>query len=367
MTHRVICKQWMTQGEYAQSLRPFLPPEAFLPDPSKIAILGINVAILILGWGSATYLDCWNPYWLWLFLPMSLMMGNSVIVLLFSSHDLMHSRAIKNRLLSKTFSLLGLTLLWMPPTFWMAIHNRQHHQNTNALNDPDRSYLLDQPNNWGKWIQDCFVPSAEVSRLGLLLGMTHAWGVHLFRNLTSVLFFRDGSADYTPASFTITAKERKAIAIELLIIALIHASIISFLGFHPVKLLLSYFLPIWIGHTGVMFYIYTNHLLCPMMDVNDPLLNSLSVRVPRIFDCLHLNFSYHTEHHVFPGMNSDYYPLVQKLLQEKYPDRFNLLPMGEAWQLLLQTSRHYKDDQTLTDWSGEKLMPCPLPVEKRSL
>ena len=97
-----------------------------------------------------------------------------------------------------------------------------------------------------------------------------------------------------------------------------------------------------------------------MTEVNDPLVNSLSLRVPKLFDMLHLNFSYHTEHHVFPGMNSDYYPLVQALLREHYPERFNLLDAEEAWRLLLKTPRHYQDADTLTTWTGEKSLPCPL-------
>jgi fatty acid desaturase len=63
--------------------------------------------------------------------------------------------------------------------------------------------------------------------------------------------------------------------------------------------LLGYFLPIWIGYTGIMSYLYTEHMLCPMSETDDCLVTTLSVRVPRIFDYLHVNFSYHTEHHNF--------------------------------------------------------------------
>ncbi|UBF26313.1 fatty acid desaturase [Kovacikia minuta CCNUW1] len=356
---------WITQAEYAKKLRSSLPPEAFLPDPSKTWILLINIAILILGWGVANHLDRWHWYLLWLYLPLSIVMGNSVIVLLFSTHDLLHSRTIKNPQLRQILSLLGLTLLWTPPTFWKAVHNREHHNKTNSLQDPDRNYLYEQPNNWGKWIQDTFVPSAEVHPLGLTIGMAHAWGVHTFRNLSSVLLFNHGRTEYPPAAFTVSTKERKAIAIEFLIILGIHVGILFYLGFHPVKLLLSYFLPIWIGYSGILFYVYTNHMLCRMTSINDPLINSVSIQVPPIFDTLHLNFSYHTEHHIFPGINSDYYPVVQGLLKTHYPDRFNLLDAGEAWRLMLRTPRHYKDENTFTDWNGEKSITCPLSSGSR--
>ncbi|MBD0264607.1 MAG: fatty acid desaturase, partial [Tolypothrix sp. Co-bin9] len=78
------------QGTYAKTLRPFLPAEAFAPNPNKLSILLINAAILILGWMIATKLNFWQLYPILLYLPLAIIMGNSVIVLLFSSHDLMH-------------------------------------------------------------------------------------------------------------------------------------------------------------------------------------------------------------------------------------------------------------------------------------
>ncbi len=363
MVNLVESKRLISQAEYAKKLRPLLPPEAFLPEPNYTWILLINLTILILGWGIADYLDRWPAHFLWLYLPFALVMGNSVIVSLFSTHNIMHSAAIKNPRLKQAIGLLGLTMLWMPPTLWKAVHHREHHNKTNSLQDPDRNYLDQQPKNWGKWIQNQFVPSAEVNPVLLIIGMAHAWGIHGFRNLSSVLFFNNGETKYPVTSFTVSESDRKAIGVELLIMIGIHLSILAFLDFHPIKLLLGYFLPIWIGHSGAMFYIYTNHMLCRMTEVNDPLINSISLRVPKIFDVLHLNFSYHTEHHIFPGMNSDYYPMVQELLKTHYGDRFNLLDAGKVWQLMLQTPRHYLDENTFTDWTGTKSVPCPLSAD----
>jgi fatty acid desaturase len=358
-------ERWITQAEYAKQLRPLLPSEAFLPDYSKVWILLINVAILILGWGIADRLPQWNWHFLWLYLPLTLVMGNSVVVLAFSTHELLHSCAIKNPRLRWIISLLGWTILWTPPTLWKVVHNREHHNKTNSLHDPDRNYLYEQPKNWGKWIQNLFVPSAEVHPFWLGVGMVHAWGYHTFCNLISVLLFNNGLTEFPPAAFKVSLKERRAIAFEFIIILGIHLSILSYLGFHPIKLILSYFLPIWIGYSGIMFYVYTNHMLCRMTTINDPLINSVSVRVPKLFNLLHLNFSYHTEHHIFPGINSDYYPAVQELLKAQYCDRFNLLDAGEAWRLLLQTPRHYKNENTFTDWSGTKSVTCPLsPIDE---
>lgn len=353
-------KALIPQAEYAKFLRSSLPKEAFDPDISKLWILLINIAILILGWGIADHLDQWNTYLLWLYLPLAVIMGNSIIVLAFSIHDFMHSKTVKNPLLRQIISLIGTTILWMPPTLWKAVHNREHHNKTNSLHDPDRNYLHSQPNNFGKWFQNLLMPSSEVHPFGVYFGIGFVWVGYTFRNLVSVLLFNDGTNKFPVVAFKVKPKRRKAIAFELLFMVLVHLSIVTYLGAHPVKLILSYFLPLWIGYAGMIFYISTNHLLCDMTSINDPLINSVSLRVPKIFDILHFNFSYHTEHHIFPGLNSDYYPLVQNLLLKHYPERFNLLDAGKAWRLMLQTPRHYKDETTFTDWSGEKAVTSPL-------
>ncbi len=355
-----INERMISQAEYAKTLRPFLPAEAFVPDPSKLITLFLNIAVLILGWAIASGLNNWSIYFLWLYLPIAVVMGNSVIVLLFTSHNIMHGSVIKNTRLIHLLSLLGLTMLWMPPTMWKAVHNQEHHSKTNSLADPDRNYLYNQPKTWGKWIQNLFVPSFAVNPIFLTVGMGTAWGVHAFRNLTSVLLFNREPADYVPAAFSRSPKKRVAILGELLVMLSLHFSIIASLQFSPLKLILGYFLPIGIGYAGLMFYIYTNHMLCRMTTINDPLINSISLRVPKIFDKLHLNFSYHTEHHIFPGINSDYYPLVQELIESHYPGRMNLLDAGDAWNLLMETPRHYKDENTFTDWSGGNTVTCPL-------
>lgn len=248
------------QGLYAKKLRPLLPERAFIPDKNKLTIQLINVVILLLGWGIASYLDEWSTYLLWLYLPLALVMGNSIVVLLFSSHELMHNSVIKNYRLIYFFGFLGMIMLGMPPTFWKVVHNREHHNKTNSLDDPDRNYLSTQPNTWGKWIQDRFVPSAEVHPLGLLLGMTSAWAVHNFRNLTSVLLFNSKSVSYVPAAFRISTKERRLIAVEWLAIVAIHGSILAYLQFHPLKVVLVLLFPDchWLCRVNVL-YLYKSH------------------------------------------------------------------------------------------------------------
>jgi fatty acid desaturase len=350
----------IAQLDYAKRLRPLLPVDAFSPDSGTLTILGLNGVILVLGWAMARQLQPSHWQGLIAFLPFALLMGNSVVVMLFGSHNLMHSKAIQQPQLRWLIQLLGGSLGWMPPTLWKAVHNREHHGKTNSEQDPDRNYNANQPESWGKWLQNLFVPSIEVHPFWLFVGMTSVWGLHTFRNLTSVLLFNDGSTKYPVFPLQVSSRERRQIAIELGAIVLIHMAIILFIGLRPLPLLLGYFIPIWIGYSIAIAYIYTNHMACQMTDTNDPLINSISLKMPAIIDTLHFNFSYHTEHHVFPGMNPEYYPQVRALLLEHYPERFNLLGAREAWRLLMCTPRHYLDATTFATSCGTITRPCPL-------
>ena len=346
--------------EYARELRPLLPPEAFRTNPDRLALVLINLAILVLGWGLARQLDRWPLPWLPLFLPFALVMGNSIVVLLFASHDLLHGNALRQPRWRRMVGLLGLAVLWMPPTLWQAVHNREHHGHTNALADPDRGYLESQSAGWGSWIQHQFVPSNEVKPLGLLIGAGGSWFVHNLRTLISVLQGEGRGGTAAPAQFSVSPLERRRILLELALIALGHAAVVLAIGPAPVPLLLGYLLPLWLGYAGAMAYIFTNHFLSPLSEVNDPLLNSLSLQVPRWVDALHLNFSHHVEHHIFPSLNTDYYPLVRRLLIDRYGDRYQQLPASRAWQLLMATPRFYRNATTLVNQAGDHPVPVPL-------
>ncbi|NJL46458.1 MAG: fatty acid desaturase [Leptolyngbyaceae cyanobacterium SM2_5_2] len=361
MSYENASDNLISQATYAKALRPLLPPAAFIPDQEKLLIIVINLAILILGWSIAKQLAPWSMARIGAFLPLAVIMANSVITLLFSSHDLFHGSVIHQPRLTYGLGFLGLTMLWMPPTLWQIVHNRVHHNTTNSLDDPDRNYLFQQPKTWGKWIQNQVAPSSEVAPWRSILGLPLAWVVYTFRNLTAVLLWNGKPVDYVPASFRVKPQDRRQIMWEFLAILLLHTGVISYLAFQPITLTLAYFLPIGLGYSGLISYIYTNHLACPMTPVNDPLINSISVQVPKILDVLHLNFSYHAEHHIFPGLNSDYYPAVRELLQQHYPERMGyVLSARAAWQSLRRTPRLYRDQHSFSNWAGTVTVPCAL-------
>src|SRR5204862_6715984 len=90
----------------------------------------------------------------------------------------------------------------------------------------------------------------------------------------------------------------------------------------PLPFLFAFVIPLMIGNAVVMSYIFTNHSLSPLGDVNDPLLNSLSVTTPRVLEILHLQFGYHVEHHLFPAMSGRHARRVREELVRLWPDRY---------------------------------------------
>ncbi|HXQ41480.1 MAG TPA: fatty acid desaturase, partial [Candidatus Udaeobacter sp.] len=136
-------------------------------------------------------------------------------------------------------------------------------------------------------------------------------------------------------------KERLAIALELAIILALQVAVwflVAHASAHP---LLAYLfavpLPVVIMSAFVSFYFFTNHGLKPVSDDADVLAGSTSIAVPRLFNWLHSNFSYHVEHHLFPAMSSDYYPLVGDLLRRHFGQHYHRMTAGDAWAALIRS------------------------------
>jgi fatty acid desaturase len=131
-----------------------------------------------------------------------------------------------------------------------------------------------------------------------------------------------------------TRRERFIVTVELIAIMTLQWAIFHFVGGDFERFVFASPVAVLLTSSIVMSYIFTNHFLNPLGESSDPLANTTSIVVYRIFDRLHLNFSYHTEHHLFPGMNSDYYPKVSQLLTDRYGTRYNRISFGDAWNRL---------------------------------
>jgi fatty acid desaturase len=96
-----------------------------------------------------------------------------------------------------------------------------------------------------------------------------------------------------------------------------------------------------------MSYISTNHNISPLTKINDPLANSLTVTTNPLNDLVHLNFGYHTEHHIFPRMSGAHTKKVHFELKKMFPETYQHMPKWQALKLLYSTPRIYKNHTTL--------------------
>ncbi|MGK7932942.1 MAG: fatty acid desaturase [Microcystaceae cyanobacterium] len=349
-------KLLVSQRQYAKELKPLLPPEAFYPNYQRFWTILLHLSIILLGILFAHSLQgsSWLLYLT--FLPVAIIMGNSIIALLFSSHEILHNCSPKKDFRAYLLPLFALSFLWTPPTFWLEVHNKEHHNKTNAQDDPDRCYLTTEDVTLSNYVHGLLTPSPSTYPPLFLVGMASGWGIHTLKNLCAALIStKDYKPTFATAKFELSKAKKLKIMGEVAFIIGIHGLYMAAVGFTLPALLFCYFLPIWLGYAGCIFYIYTNHYLCPLTEVNDPLENTVSLEIPAIFDKLHLNFSYHVEHHIFPTLNTNYYPQVRELLLQRYPDKIKLLTVKEAWGYLLSTEKLYHDNEHFSDKLGNHL------------
>ena len=93
-----------------------------------------------------------------------------------------------------------------------------------------------------------------------------------------------------------------------------------------------------VANCMVMIYIFTNHLLRPLTEKHSSLDGTMSVTTLKLIDRLHFHFSHHIEHHLFPSMGSNNYPLVRKILLEITGDRY-LTPIPQRSACSIQCPR----------------------------
>ncbi|HSQ00630.1 MAG TPA: fatty acid desaturase, partial [Candidatus Dormibacteraeota bacterium] len=108
-------------------------------------------------------------------------------------------------------------------------------------------------------------------------------------------------------------------------------------------------LPALIANGVTMSYIATNHFLNSLTAINDPLVNSLSVRAPRWLEWLHLQFGYHVEHHILPTVNGRHAATVRDVLRRLYGERYLSLPHRTALRLLYTRPKIHLGHDTLID------------------
>jgi fatty acid desaturase len=319
-----------TASYYAKRVTPHLPKEAFKAAP--IRLLG-GLAYLLFLVGSTVVIATSHLPW-FVLLPLSFAMGQAMAGMGFLGHEVLHGQVVRNARLREFLGTILFAQFSLGPTLWRKWHNMTHHANTqHPDDDPDAMGTMEaffsRPGlqffyRFPQWVRSLIT-------FGSFLG---------FFSVFAILKFREFYPEATPL-------EKRTMVRQLVLPYLFWFALLLVIG--PVNWFWAYLLPLAVANFTVISYISTNHHLNPLTETNDPLANSLSVTVPRWVDVLHFNFSYHVEHHLYPGMSPKWAPLVKAELKRQFPEKYHEMSLFKALVLLWKTPRIYKDHVELVD------------------
>jgi fatty acid desaturase len=339
----------LTVSAYAREVRPLLPDSAFAPARSRALWIPVHYGIVaLLVWALASHRVPW-PLW-----PLvSVVIGCCMAGVTFVGHETLHGGVVRGRTLIRIIGWLGFLPFAVSPQLWMAWHNRVHHNHCGQPGiDPDMFPTLAEyrTQRTARIMADYFA----IGRKRIAGASTLLFG---FTGQSLQLLIKAGKTGMLQPHL-----HRRAI-IETLTGISVWTAVAFVVG--PLAFVFAYVLPLLVANTIVMSFIMTNHSLSPLSPVNDPLINSLSVTLPRVLEWLTLGFGFHVEHHLFPAMSTRHGRAVREVLRTRFPERYQSLPLVAAIRRLHETSRVYRDDVTLIDpRTGETwptLMPRPRP------
>jgi len=336
-----------TIAQYARALRPTLPAEVFAPAWSRVLWLPFHAAVIAtVAWALA---GGHVPAVLW---PVaSIVIGCCLAGITFLGHETLHGGVVRGRRAIRIVGWFGFLPFTVSPTLWTAWHNRVHHNHCGQPGkDPDMypTLIEYQTQRTARWMADHFGLGRRrlLSLASLLFGFTGQSQQMLWKARERGIL--------TPGL------HRRAI-FEMLLGVAFWATVAVLVGFVP--FLFVYVIPLVVANTIVMSFIMTNHNLSPLTPVNDPLVNSLSVRLPRVLEWLTLDFGFHVEHHLFPTISTRHGRVIRDALRVHFPNRYQSLPLTTALVQLYRTARVYRDDTTLIDPPSGRTFPTLTPRE----
>jgi fatty acid desaturase len=327
---------------YARQLRPSLSPQVFEPVPSRVIWFVLHCAIIAAGTLAIAHDVGGIPGRL----VCSLLIGHSFAGLAFVAHEALHGSVVKG---ARSIHLLGFACFLpftVSPTLWTAWHNKVHHGHTMAEGiDPDAFPTLRE------------YRGSRLLRIAdrYALGRGHwAGALPLFVGFTVQTLQILLNTSRNPRFLTV--RQRRRALWETAAGIAFWVGLGVWLG--PVHFLFAYGIPLLVGNAVVTTYILTNHSLSALTnEANDPLLNSLTVLVPKPLAKLHLDFGLHVEHHLFPSMSPRHATHVRALLQERWPERYQSMSLWKALGRLISTPRIYLDETTLVDPKTGRTFP----------
>lgn len=330
---------------YARQVRPDLPEAAFAPAYTRALWIPIHYAII----AAVTYAlgAGYLPWFAW---PLAaLVIGGCMAGVTFVGHEALHGAVVRGRPWIRLVGFLGFLPFAVSPQLWMAWHNRVHHNHCGQPGiDPDMYPTLEEYEA---------SPRARIMADHFGLGRRRVAGV------ASLLFGFTGQSVQILLSARKTGLLPRHLYRRAIVETLTGVCVWAAVGFlvGPLAFVFAYVVPLIVANTIVMMFILTNHNLSPMSSVNDPLVNSLSVTLPRVLEWLTLDFGFHVEHHLFPTMSTRHGRTVRAVLRTRFPERYQSLPLATAIRQLHHTCRVYRDAATLIDPHTGQTWPTLLP------
>lgn len=328
--------EWFTPQQTTalrRGLKDDLGSEAFERQPWRalLALPGLAVAI------GGTFLIVTASLPWWTVVGLIIVVGNAWALMGFLAHEALHGAIVKDGPMQYLLGTVGFAPYLVSPTLWIVWHNQVHHGNTNVGNlDPDG---FGTTSRYERAPSTRFVthlaPGSGKKRSFLFLfywftfhGQVVLWLISRFHRGFKNL------------------NRRRAITETFLFLG----AWIAFAAWAGVRgTLLGAVLPMALANFVVMSYIATNHFLRPQAEGYDPVTTGMSVRTNKVLDTVHLNFSYHVEHHLFPSMSPRFAPRMRDAIVARIGSRYVSPPHWFAIKALYQTPRVYLDADTLVD------------------
>lgn len=317
------------RSEYVRFLKQHLPPEAFEPRPAKLWQVAAHFVVI-----GAAYYAIGRFDNVFVRLLCSFIIGHSLTCMVFIVHEITHGAVLRrSNPLRYPLEVVMWGLNLIPATMWRKLHNEIHHVHAQTMQDTDRFYRPDEFEAKGgglrRWYTMFFFPHRFARYWKLLVGFHFV--TYILRHLAAVFYPGDRRPAVVSAKPAYRPSDRARIIGELAAIAAMQVGVFYAAGGTWLGWMWASPIALLICSSLAMAYIWTNHYIHDLHELHDPLITSTSIEVHPVLDKLHNNFSYHTEHHLFPGMNSDYYPLVSKLLIEHYGNRYHRTTFSDAW------------------------------------
>lgn len=321
-------QELMHLREYTRRLKAELPRELFQPVPSRLLWLIPHMTIITVSIG---LIHSVPMHWAWKTLT-AFIIGHSFACLGFLGHEVLHGSVVRTPWLRNLVGGICFAPFFLGPKLWRKWHNVEHHGHTQFEDDPDAMGTLEDFRE-RKSLQILYNLAPFTRSLLTFISFSFWFSLH------ATFMLRRFAKESTPRDRLIMYGQ---MAIPLAGAAMMAVWMRGDIWF-------AFVIPVLTANFIVMSYIATNHLLNPLTPTNDPLANSLTVIVPRWLDALHMHFSHHTEHHIFPAVNPKYAPMIKAVVKKNWPDRYNEMPHWKALLALWRTPRLYRDETSLID------------------